>query len=73
MTGAAFFATGAAFAGGALLTARVAMREDDARSTEAGAKAAAPATRVERTASFILGGGVVWWGGEICNIGEVCM
>jgi hypothetical protein len=53
LTGAAFF-TGAAFAGGALLTARVAKREVDARSTGAGAKAAAPATRVERTASFIL-------------------
>jgi hypothetical protein len=59
LTGVAFFtATGAAFltaaGGGFVLTARVAERDEDTRSSDAGAKAAAPAMRVENTAIFIV-------------------
>ena len=48
------FFTGAAFFTGGLPTARVAKREVDARSNEAGAKEAVPARRVDRTTSLIL-------------------
>ena len=48
------FVTGAAFFAGGLPTARVAEREVDARSNEAGAKEEVPARRVDRATSLIL-------------------
>ena len=48
------FLTGAAFFAGGLPTARVAEREADARSNEAGAMATVPARRMHRTTSLIL-------------------
>ena len=59
------FFTGAVFFAGGIPTARVAEREVDARSNEAGAKEAVPARRVDRTTSLIL---IVRYR---CNVGVV--